>query len=404
MLAYAAPPSYGFYNRGLALARSSVGEDLLGAWSFRFGRIAFKIKSRYLEHTLSRETVLKDANYDKALALLLAAADGPLRETLLARLEALAALPVWGLAELSEWGRLAWHLILDDPEVLLQARERPLLRTVGGRAVSLAAVEAALQRDGRVLLSDAATGLTERLDALGVPVLLGERPTRTLRDLRLLGEDARATSEALAPAFELVVRNLRAADEGSVSGQVRRVVGEAGLGEAAYWARLAAGWLSGTFASRALTSLGEWLETDAHTRAERRLARPEDVYLPVVPDEEPEPSAAGLAAAAAALLDRIGAGYPLVALGRLAVPDADAPLFVVGRRVGSLMARPPDHVDPERRPEALVNRDHPHFRGLLRLAEGRPELAAYCLAKGLLLTEDRLLDKDLALASAAGAF
>jgi len=32
----------------------------------------------------------------------------------------------------------------------------------------------------------------------------------------------------------------------------------------------------------------------------------------------------------------------------------------------------------------------------------RPSLAAYCLAKGLLLTEDRLLHKDLELVRAAG--
>ena len=414
VLAYDDTPAYGFYNRGLALARSKVGDDLLGPRARRFSRVGFKIKSRYLEHTLSRETVLKDDNYDKAIRLLVAAADGPLRESLLRRVEALAEDDQWELSELSEWARLAWHLVLDEPDVVLAARDRTLLRTVDGAAVSLADVEAAQDRDGRVLLAPATTELTARLSELGVPVLLGYRPGTTLRDRRLREEQAEPASEALAATFELVVRYLRAVRERSLSGQVRSLVGEAQVTGAARLVQRAAGWLpralptfGGRKAGRALSTLASGLALDAHTRAELDVARPEEVYLPVVPDEAPDAPVEALVTAAGGLLDRVGAGYRRLATGRLGVPDTDPPLFVLGRQVGPVMARPPEHIEEEeqaRRPEALINRDHPHFRSLLGVAADRPGLAAYCLAKGLLLTEDRLLHKDLALVQAAGGY
>ena len=57
------------------------------------------------------------------------------------------------------------------------------------------------------------------------------------------------------------------------------------------------------------------------------------------------------------------------------------------------------------RPQAAVNCEHGHFRALLRLANGGdPELgdiAAYCLAKALLLDADRGLALDPLLISAA---
>ncbi len=68
-----ASPFFGFYNRGLTLSE--------GHQEFLPG-IQFKLKSRYLEHTLTRDQVLHDENYEKAMALLRAAVDGPLRDKL----------------------------------------------------------------------------------------------------------------------------------------------------------------------------------------------------------------------------------------------------------------------------------------------------------------------------------
>jgi hypothetical protein len=64
---------------------------------------------------------------------------------------------------------------------------------------------------------------------------------------------------------------------------------------------------------------------------------------------------------------------------------------------------PPGGLAPDRasRPEAAVDVGHPHFRAMLQLWRTRPRMAAYCLAKALLLTEDRLLSRDIDLIRAA---
>lgn len=53
-------PFFGFYNQGITL--------LEGKKAY-FEGVAFKIKSRYLEHTLSRDNVKKDPQYEKAMAI-----------------------------------------------------------------------------------------------------------------------------------------------------------------------------------------------------------------------------------------------------------------------------------------------------------------------------------------------
>jgi hypothetical protein len=83
---------YGFYNRGLTLKESSGLEVLAGYEAF-FDKVSFKIKSPYLEHTLTRDTIRKDGNYVKAIALLIEAARRDLIDGLLGLLERLAALP-----------------------------------------------------------------------------------------------------------------------------------------------------------------------------------------------------------------------------------------------------------------------------------------------------------------------
>jgi hypothetical protein len=55
------PPSFGFYNKGLTLMR--------GRKQY-FPGVSFKIKSRYLEHTLTRDSIREDQNYWKAMELL----------------------------------------------------------------------------------------------------------------------------------------------------------------------------------------------------------------------------------------------------------------------------------------------------------------------------------------------
>ncbi|MCA9687045.1 MAG: ATP-binding protein, partial [Myxococcales bacterium] len=66
VLAYSNTPAWGFYNKGLALAVVRGKTDLVPP---RLAHIAFRIKSRYLEHTLTRDNVIRDQNYDKAMAI-----------------------------------------------------------------------------------------------------------------------------------------------------------------------------------------------------------------------------------------------------------------------------------------------------------------------------------------------
>ncbi|MCA9711679.1 MAG: ATP-binding protein, partial [Myxococcales bacterium] len=53
--------AYGFYNRGLTL--------LEGRGATFVPRVAFKVDSMYLEHTLARDNIMRDANFDKAMAV-----------------------------------------------------------------------------------------------------------------------------------------------------------------------------------------------------------------------------------------------------------------------------------------------------------------------------------------------
>ena len=77
-----AEPFFGFYNRGLTLKE---GRRLF------FPGVEVKVKSRWLDHTLTRDAVMEDDNYRKVMDLLERLRDGPLREALRRHMEAAAA-------------------------------------------------------------------------------------------------------------------------------------------------------------------------------------------------------------------------------------------------------------------------------------------------------------------------
>jgi hypothetical protein len=137
-----------------------------------------------------------------------------------------------------------------------------------------------------------------------------------------------------------------------------------------------------------------------HEEASKRIAHPEAVFVSVEPDATAAPEVRALLASAQSLLGRIGAGYRDLRSGVIESRPDRPVLFVLGRKIGPLMSLPPRGVYERgrfERPRALVNREHPHFRALLDTAREAPELAAYALAKCLLLEEDRLLERDLEL-------
>lgn len=362
VMAYSDEPSWGFYNKGLALAVIRGENDLVRQ---RLKHVVFKIKSRYLEHTLSRETVMRDQNFERAMDMLSRSADEFLHPALLDEIEALVKRPDWGLEEQHRYAELTAYWIREPMELLEAARSRPLLRTVNGEQMTLDQVWGLASRDDRVFIDTQPGELSEALAALGSPVLYGPA-----------GRDG--------PIGRVVARDLLARLSGSVAG------------EAGKWLR-------------------EQLRGDAlRHRVDQMIVRPSDVVVRVVVDRRSDSPAARLAADAGALLraaekarpDRgsVVVGYTELACCALATSRDPEPLYLTGPELADVMLLPPAGSSLQfdrRRTAAALNVAHPQLRTLVSLYEAQPRMAAYCLAKNLLLEEDRLLWHDLDLMMAA---
>ncbi|HFE45393.1 MAG TPA: hypothetical protein ENJ18_07835 [Nannocystis exedens] len=351
-------PIYGFYNKGLALAVSSDRELILGNNSERFERIAFKVKSRYLEHTLSRDTVVRDSNFTKVMDMLHALGSGPLLDALIGRTRALSAKPAWSLTDAEDYLHELRFLASEPAWALAKHEKVPFLRSVQGEALSLDAVWDAASSDGVIYVSDQATEISAALAREGIPVLFSRRTLRPGVDDSDLGDLA-----------TVLVGYLAHRSEQSLVGRARSVFGYN------HWA---------TFA--------------------KMLKTPEQLLLAI--EEVADPGdAAALIANAGALLKSCNAGYRRLIACRVNDVHSDPPLFVVARKIQALMAPPPSVSLHEgfhwRRPEAAVNLNHPQLRALLTIHATDPPMAAYCLAKDLLLTQDRELALDSSLMAAA---
>jgi hypothetical protein len=230
-----------------------------------------------------------------------------------------------------------------------------VFRGANGESWTPDQIWSAYRKDGRVLVAEAPSELTRRLGGLGIPVVLG-------KSLAMDGvQGTPGWSDHPLHSVPLMVARC-------VSMRSRRTL----------WG-----------------TLKHWFGVNLAGEVESAIADPQLVYLPVAVDEESPESARKLLDSAASLLESIGAGY--ARLGTF-VPSATAhevPFFVTGREFAEVMARPPR--GSEDRSHAAVNRAHPHFARLVRTYDKDPRLASYCLAKSLLLTEDRLLNRDLEL-------
>ncbi|MCR9165615.1 MAG: ATP-binding protein [Nannocystaceae bacterium] len=347
-------PVYGFYNKGLALAVTSAGNAILEGRAERFRHVAFKIKSRYLEHTLSRETVMRDANFDKAMTLLERSVAGPLRTAALDELEALCGVPRWSLAERTRYETVMGHLASEPRETLGDLGERSILRTVDGRSLTLDRAKDAFDRNGRVFIADAPSPLTATLAESGVPVFLGG-------GIRL-GESAQE------PVSRILASHLWLRWRSEPVGFARRLLGQ-----------------------------------DLLERVEARVVHPESVYVHATVLEQAPADAIALLRDAVLALAKLEEHYGDVVLGTLQ-GGPEPCLFAMGPTLAPVMQRPVSGVYERgwlERPAVVVNVEHAHFRELLRLGQQQRTIAAYCLAKALLLGEDRSLDEDQALAHAA---
>lgn len=127
---------YGYYNRGLTLEEGDRGPT---------PHVAFKIDSRYLEHTLTRDKVVENEDYHKARERLETLVDAELPARLIDQLEASAASEtVAGDETLFE---LLTRYLREYGEPPGEWRGRPIVSLAAGGAMELAEVIRAAEQE-----------------------------------------------------------------------------------------------------------------------------------------------------------------------------------------------------------------------------------------------------------------
>ncbi|GMU54621.1 MAG: hypothetical protein AMXMBFR33_37670 [Candidatus Xenobia bacterium] len=159
------PPPFGMYNRGLTLKEA--------AQEF-FPGVCFRIKSRYLEHTLTRDNVIVDENYHKALKILRECVRNHLPEEMFARIKS------WlydsaSFDKLDELlGEAAPYLSNYREGMAKKFRTMPLFPTLHGAPLSLSQLRWASFFEGAVYLELEPNRVSSELARVGIPVLKGE--------------------------------------------------------------------------------------------------------------------------------------------------------------------------------------------------------------------------------------
>lgn len=178
-------PRLGFFNGGLTLLDTDR-PDALGRYGGRFGHLSFKVQSDSLEHTLTRDNVLQDENWEAAMGALGLAAFA-LRERLVDHVGALAqaAAASGAAADRAEHRRWLARLV-EECRRSRPWREvdgfdnRVLLLDEQGQARTLADVARQEAQLGVVLLAPSSAPLAEALRAEGLFMLQAEPEERAL--------------------------------------------------------------------------------------------------------------------------------------------------------------------------------------------------------------------------------
>lgn len=361
-MAYADEPIYGFYNRGLTLALTDVGDDVLDRWKKRFEFISFKIKSRYLEHTLSRDSVVRDQQYERAMELLEQAANGPLLSGLFDELEELAATDNWAVDTYHRYGRLMRFLAREPADQIVERAGRPILRCLNSGPMTLKEAWNEFRDRGRLVLSDEATPLVDRLGRRDISVIMGAAggPHGAIGGLRSVGR-------LLARVF---AHKSRSTPGG--------------------WL-----WRAKRTLRKALTA--QFVDSPEHSSLEGSIRTsflaPEAVYYPVELDEEPAPPVKALLGDAVGLLKAADVDVPPVHTGTISAPREEEPFVMVAEEAGGLMEKPFRQLDSGWDDgELVVNRSHPQFEVIIGLYDKDPAMGAYMLARSLYLSDDDRLE------------
>lgn len=360
VLAYSLEPVYGFYNRGLTLAYSEVADQVFAtSMARRFAYIAVKIKSRYLEHTLSRDSVMRDEHYRTAMKMLNDVADDVLVNRLLDRLEEIAARPKWDIATMNHYAAL-FEFLMNEPTDVVRDKilDRRVFRALhGDKVYTPDEVWRVLKRRGRILLAAEATQLSQTLAHHDIPVFVGHTPA--------FGS-ASFGPHPLSFVHGAIAQYVTLRQEKTLIGSVR-----------------------------------SWLGWPVLKGIQTLIERPESAYLAVTIDETPDAALAPLLRGATEVLKAAGIDYKAVGTCVPGNHVERAPIFVTGEKLSPLMKHPSVTDFEHDKIEAAVNRQHPFVTKLVELRERQPALADYSLARALLLHRDHMLDKDAELMTAA---
>jgi len=160
---------YGFYNRGLTLKEGGSS-----AWHL----MTFKIDSRYLEHTLTRDQVIEDRHYHKAAELLDHVAEELLPERLFELLEKAA---LESGERYDDLASLLYQFAMHFPAQVRRHSGRDIVRLKGREPIPLKGAFYAA-RDQRLYASRGADHLVEALSALDDQVRVIDMNHRTRFD------------------------------------------------------------------------------------------------------------------------------------------------------------------------------------------------------------------------------
>lgn len=170
-------PRYGYYNGGLTLV-NSVNRDVLGSFADRLGHVSFKVRYDRLEHTLTRDNVLQDAQWQKVMNRVVVVAD-ELRHSLLDKAEAACQAG----EELPRW-----HAWLARECEASDGRNGSFFDALRGRRIfaghreplTLDAVERQERSVGRVLLHPGDGPVADAIDESGRALVRADDATQAL--------------------------------------------------------------------------------------------------------------------------------------------------------------------------------------------------------------------------------
>lgn len=173
---YTRRPGFGWYNGGLTLLETGDPEAL-GAFAARLGHLGLEIKCDALEHTLTRDNVVQNEVWVRAMQVAVIAAE-QLREQLVARLEAAVAarepLDAWLELLAREWAQP------DMKDLRWWMEERCRIYDPGGTPVSLAQIRSQAEDLGVVLLAGGDAALQRAVMDAGRLVLPDSPAVRAL--------------------------------------------------------------------------------------------------------------------------------------------------------------------------------------------------------------------------------